>query len=311
MPSDSPPRPLGPTPLYRGRFAPTPSGPLHLGSLLTALASYLEARNRGGRWLLRIDDLDNPRVDPGAESTILFQLEAHGLHWDEPPRRQTGHLASYRAALDALRTRNLLYPCVCTRAELARQSLPGTDGAVYAGTCRARSGLSAESGALRLRVPAAILAFEDRGQGPQQRRLAAEVGDFIVLRRDGVTGYQLACAVDEAEQDITEVVRGADLLGSTFRQLHLMHQLGLPTPAYHHVPVLGDTLGRKLSKQNRAPALAPNDASDNLWRCLDWLGQRPPPSLAREPVASVLGWALSHWRAESIPARPMIEVMSL
>lgn len=300
----------GSTPTYRGRFAPTPSGPLHRGSLLTALASYLEARSRKGRWLLRIDDLDSERVDLAAERQILLQLEAHGLHWDEPPRRQSQQLPAYRAALERLERDSALYPCTCTRTDLARNALAGPDGPVYAGTCRA--GQAARGAyALRLRVTPGLLVFGDRGLGRQQRELASEVGDFVVRRRDGVIAYQLACAIDEVEQGITEVVRGADLLGSTFCQLHLLQRLDLPAPAYRHVPVLGDTLGRKLSKQNRAPALVSAEAADNLRRCLDWLGQRPPPALSHEPVAKVLDWALGHWNVQRIPTQPMIEVMSL
>lgn len=295
---------------YRGRFAPTPSGPLHLGSLLTALASCLHARAQGGHWLLRIDDLDRARLAPGAEDRILRQLECHGLHWDEAPRRQSEHLGEYHEAIAALRSQGLLYACVCSRSTLATQSLPGPDAPVYAGTCR-NAGHASANAALRLRVPDQALTFRDAGQGLQQRNLLREVGDWVVLRRDGVVAYQLACAVDEHAQHITEVVRGADLLTSSFRQLHLMELLRLRTPGYRHLPVLVDSTRRKLSKQNRAAPLEERHAPENLLRCLEWLGQQPPAALRRARVADVLAWGIEHWTPERLPARPEIELRSL
>lgn len=295
---------------YRGRFAPTPSGPLHLGSLLTALASYLQSKALGGIWLLRIDDLDTPRVMPGAETEILRQLEGHGLLWDESPRRQSEHLEEYAAALETLATRKLLFDCRCTRAVLATRSLPGPDGPVYAGTCRGReTTLIPDNGhALRLRVPDEILSLDDGWQGRSIRNLGTEVGDFVVRRADGQYAYQLACAVDEAAQAITEVVRGADLLGSTFRQISVMHSLGLSPPAYRHLPVLVDAHGDKLSKQNHASPLRADEAADNLYRCLQWLNQNPPAALSRGSVPSVLAWATAHWTPERVPPLPAVKV---
>jgi glutamyl-Q tRNA(Asp) synthetase len=197
--------------IYRGRFAPTPSGPLHLGSLLTALASYLRARSAGGLWLLRIDDLDAERSRPEWIDTILRQLQAHRLHWDEPPRLQSRHAAEYLPALQQLQQAGLLYACACTRAQLARDSLPGPDGAVYAGRCRDQAVLSPRP-AWRLRAGGCELRMDDIWQGELRRELAKDIGDFVVRRADGQTGYQLACVVDEAAQGITEVVRGADRL---------------------------------------------------------------------------------------------------
>lgn len=285
---------------YRGRFAPTPSGPLHLGSLLTALASWLQARSKGGSWLLRIDDLDRPRCLPGAVTEILRQLDAHGLHWDEAPRYQHEHQSEYQAALERLIARGEVYPCTCTRARLEQASRSGPDGPVYDGHCRRRSLPCHERHALRLRVPDEVLALQDGWQGPQQRNLALEVGDFTLRRSDGCFGYQLACAVDERAQGITEVVRGADLLGSTFRQCLLMLHLGWPLPSYRHGPVLLDPRGRKLSKQNHAAPLQAATAGENLLTCLAHLGQEPPPALRGETPMVVLEWARQHWRPERL-----------
>jgi glutamyl-Q tRNA(Asp) synthetase len=284
---------------YRGRFAPTPSGPLHLGSLVTALGSYCRARSLNGRWLLRIDDLDRPRVVPGAEDTILRQLEAHGLTWDEVPRRQSEHVAAYEDALSRLAQSGALYACTCTRATLRRvASAVSADEPVYAGTCR-HAGHPFEEGALRLRVGEGSLELDDGGPAPLRCALATDLGDFVVRRRDGQIGYQLACTVDEAAQRITEVVRGADLVTSSLRQVHLMHRLGLPVPAYRHLPVLVDAQGRKLSKQNHAPPVNPADAPENLRRALACLGQAPvekadPPAMLRQAVAD--------WDPDRIPS---------
>src|SRR5690348_16249186 len=211
---------------YRGRFAPTPSGPLHLGSLLTALASWLAARSAGGAWLLRIDDLDRARCPKGTDAVILRQLEAHGLDWDEAPRYQTRHLEEYREALRQLERSGRLYACTCSRATLKQGATPGPGGPVYPGTCRDAARDPAHA-SLRARVDDAELCFDDAWQGRQCRPLAREVGDFVVRRADGQPSYQLACAIDEHAQGITHVVRGADLLGSTFCQRWVLGQLGL------------------------------------------------------------------------------------
>lgn len=285
-------------PPYRGRFAPTPSGPLHLGSLLTALASYLQARRHGGAWLLRIDDLDRARCPAGMETQILRQLEAHGLLWDEAPRRQSDCAAAYREALEALSRAARLYACTCTRARLRAASRPGPDGAVYDGHCRAAGPVR---GSLRARVADERLCFEDGWQGLQCRALAQEVGDFVVRRADGLPAYQLACAVDEAAQGITEVVRGADLLGSTFQQRWLLQALRHEAPAYRHLPVLIDARGRKLSKQNHAAPVLAHEASRNLARCLRLLGQAAPVALEQAAPAELLQFAIAHWDAACVP----------
>ncbi len=293
--------------LHRGRFAPTPSGPLHLGSLLTALASYLHAKAAGGHWLLRIDDLDTPRCVPGAGDTIMRQLEAHALTWDESAVLQTQHLARYQEAIETLSARGLTYACACTRMLLKARSHPGPDGPVYDGHCRELR-LPADGHALRLRVDCGCLCFDDGLQGRVCRSLGPEVGDFVLRRADGIVGYQLACAVDETLMGITDVVRGADLLGSSFRQLHLMALLNVPRPRYLHLPLLIDHSGRKLSKQNHAAPIDAANASRNLQHCLQLLGQQPPDALTGATPKEWIDWAVPHWQPASVPRASELQV---
>jgi glutamyl-Q tRNA(Asp) synthetase len=249
---------------YRGRFAPSPTGPLHFGSLVSALASWLDARARGGAWLVRVEDIDGPRTVPGAAEDILDTLERFGFHADEPPVWQSTRLELYRTELDRLIAAGHVYPCGCTRKEIADSQLHAhrrNTTLIYPGTCR--GGLHGRPArAWRLRVPdeagcGAVIHFDDRWLGPQSQDLATEVGDFVLLRADGQWAYQLAVVVDDAAQGITHVVRGADLLDSTARQIWLQQCLGVPTPAHLHVPVVTNEDGEKLSKQNGAQALDP------------------------------------------------------
>ena len=248
---------LGP---YVGRFAPSPSGPLHEGSLVAAMASYLDARAHGGKWLVRIEDLDTPRMVPGASQTILRQLSELGMHWDADPWYQSDRLPAYAEAFEGLRQRGLVYPCGCTRKEIADSVLRVQghfpDGErPYPGTCR--HGLPAGRKAMswRLMVQPGTWTFEDRLLGLQQQDIAQSVGDFVIRRADGIWAYQLAVVVDDAAQGITDIVRGADLLGSTARQMVLAELLGYRYPSVLHVPVVHDQNGLKLSKQNGAPSL--------------------------------------------------------
>ena len=288
---------------HRGRFAPTPSGPLHLGSLLTALASWLDARHRGGRWLLRIDDLDRARCPPGTDAIILRQLEAHALHWDESPRYQAAHVEDYRDALHRLEQAQRLYACTCSRAVLKQASHQGPDGPVYSGTCR-NAGHAPGRASLRARLPDRELCFDDGLQGRQCRRLASEVGDFVVRRANGEIAYQLACAVDEQAQRITDVVRGADLLGSTFCQLWVQQELGQAPPRYAHLPVVTDARGRKLSKQNHAPAVDARAAAANLRHCLRLLNQE---DVAGDEPGEIVAAAAKRWDAARVSRTAQIE----
>lgn len=244
---------------YRGRFAPTPSGSLHLGSLVAALGSCLDARAHDGAWLVRMEDVDPPRVVRGAADAILRALEAYGFEWDGPVLYQSRRGEAYHAALERLARDGRVYGCTCSRKLIQEQGTRGVDGPVYAGTCRARP--AAAGTAQRLRVPAARLVFDDALLGRVACDLARECGDFVLKRADGVYTYQLAVVVDDAEQGITQVVRGADLLTSTPRQRVLQDALGLPAPAYLHLPVVLDAHGDKLSKQTLA---APIDAAHPL-----------------------------------------------
>lgn len=291
---------------YRGRFAPSPTGPLHFGSLVAAIGSFLEARARAGEWVVRIEDIDPPREPAGAADEILRVLDAFGLHWDGAVTYQSHRYAAYEAALDELRRLGVLYACACTRREIADSALVGVDGPVYPGTCREGVPPGREGRALRVRTDDVTIVFEDRVRGRIESRLAREVGDFILRRADGFYAYQLAVVVDDAEQGITDVVRGADLLASTARQIHLQRLLGLSTPTYAHLPVAVDAQGAKLSKQTGAEPVCPERVSALWWDVLRFLGQEPPADLRNETVGVVREWAIAHWRPAAIPRAPTI-----
>jgi glutamyl-Q tRNA(Asp) synthetase len=265
--------------MYVGRFAPSPSGALHFGSLAAAAASWLDARAARGRWLLRIEDLDAPRAQPGAADDILRGLERFGFTWDGPVLYQSLRGARYEAALEKLQAST--YWCGCTRREIADSALGlAADGAqIYPRTCRSGLPAGRAARALRLDVGRHTVSFVDRVQGPREQDLAREVGDFVLYRADGQVAYQLAVVVDDAEQGVTDVVRGADLIDSTGRQIHLQRLLGYPQPRYLHVPVAVNASGEKLSKQTGAPALDPSRRDELLARVLAFLGQRATADL--------------------------------
>lgn len=286
---------------YVGRFAPSPTGPLHFGSLIAATASYLQARQHGGRWLLRIEDLDPPREMPGAGELILASLRSLGFVWDGELVYQSRRQHIYQQFLDRLIEAGHVYPCACTRAEIADSNLGGPRGPVYPGTCREGLAPGRRARALRVRSDGAAIDFIDAVQGVQCQHLAREVGDFVVRRADGLFSYQLAVVIDDALQGVTEVVRGADLLDSTARQIHLQNLFKLPTPAYLHLPVAVNHRGEKLSKQMGAPPLRLDRPAALLCAALAFLGQRPPPRLREAGIAACWQWAIAHWDPGKIP----------
>ncbi len=296
-------------PRYRGRFAPSPTGPLHFGSLITALASCCDARAAGGEWFLRIEDLDLPRSRPEAEAGILATLERYGFAWDGPVIRQSERAALYKAALDRLRSDGDAYACACTRKDLEAAPMGVGGERVYPGTCR--NGVPPDRAlrpqrAWRLRTGDARIEFRDRLLGPQAQELAVDVGDFVVQRADGQFAYQLAVVVDDAAQDITHVVRGADLLASTPRQIFAQLRLGFPTPSYLHIPVALNAAGDKLSKQTDAAPLPaqPLPALVAAWRFLD----QPLPTGSAHPtsVAEFWQWSIDRWSPARLPPVPML-----
>jgi len=271
--------PSGSSPGYRGRFAPSPTGPLHFGSLIAATASYLQALVHDGEWLLRIEDIDPPRESPGAAKQLIDALATHGFSWHGPVRYQHARLDDYRAAVERLLNDGAAYRCACTRDEIRRAAtVTGPTGPVYPGTCRDRNLTDADVvlSSIRLRTTNAVISFDDLLQGPARCRLADTIGDFVIRRRDGLIAYNLAVVVDDARQRITEVVRGCDLLDMTPAQIALQQALGLPTPRYLHIPVATRTDGQKLSKRSGAEAVDLSRPGKNLVAALRFLCQEPP-----------------------------------
>lgn len=282
---------------YVGRFAPSPTGPLHFGSLVAALASYLDARHHRGRWLVRMEDVDETRCEGRWGDTILAQLDVLGLHWDGEVRVQSRHKAAYEAALASLRAGGHVFACRCSRREISDSAVQGVEGPVYAGTCR-DLGLAGDGLAWRVKVADVTVEFTDILQGTCQQNLARDVGDFILKRRDGLFAYQLAVVVDDHEQGVTHIVRGADLLASTPRQLHLQRLLGYRLCEYSHVPVAVNAAGQKLSKQTLAPAIAATEAVAQLNACLTFLGQ---PNVSAATPSELLQQAVANWDIRAVP----------
>lgn len=289
---------------YIGRFAPSPSGPLHFGSLIAALASFLDARAHRGQWLLRMEDLDPSREPPQAAGQILAALEAFGLHWDGQVLYQSSRLATYRDTLRQLQDEGYIYRCDCTRQQI--QSI----GGVYDNRCRHRKDLPQDC-ALRVKVTDRTIHFDDRIQGATEQHLLRECGDFVLLRKDGLFAYQLAVVVDDAFQNISAVVRGSDLLESTPRQIFLQQSLGFTTPRYAHFPVAVNADNQKLSKQHFATPLDHETPLPSLLRALRFLGQSVTIEMAQSDIATVLQWAIAHWDIQTVPKLATIRLDSV
>jgi glutamyl-Q tRNA(Asp) synthetase len=321
---------------YRGRFSPSPTGSLHFGSLVAAVGSYLDAKRHHGTWLVRMEDLDTPRCVSSSADDILRTLAAFGLHSDEPVLYQSQRTAAYEDALHHLQTFGAIYPCCCTRREIADSALHGIDGQIYPGTCRNGISEGREGRAWRVRTdylcrhsrengnPAiqnaffsnpldsrfrgndetqnlvGVIEFDDALQGRVTQHLENEIGDFVVKRADGLFAYQLAVVVDDAFQGITHIVRGADLLHSTPRQIYLQQLLGLPTPHYMHLPIAVNAQGEKLSKQTLAQAIGTDHVVATLVSVLEFLQQQPPVELRDGSVEEILNWAVMNWRLEPL-----------
>lgn len=285
-----------------GRFAPSPTGMLHFGSLITAVASYCLVKQVGGSWLVRIDDLDQPRVVAGAADHILYQLEQLGLYWDGSIVYQSRRSQRYQEVLAQLTAAQLTYPCVCSRKQVVA-SAPhfGDDGPVYPGTCRNLVLPNADAAAIRLKTNVHQITFTDRLRGTINQDVAAQVGDFILRRRDGVFAYQLAVVVDDHDSGVTQVVRGRDLLGSTARQIFLARQLRFAVPEYAHLPLALDRGGEKISKRHQIGAVEINNPSQLIYRALEFLGQAPPRELYGERPQQLLRWGCDNFALAAVP----------
>ena len=285
---------------YRGRFAPSPTGCLHFGSLVAALGSYLDARCNKGEWLVRIEDLDPPREIPGAANDILRTLHAYGFRWDGEIQYQSQRLVHYQAATERLLSTEKAFSCACSRGEIANAGRLGAGGQIYPGTCRNGIEKGRTPRSIRVRTNAEQITFRDQIQGVYSQSLQQDIGDYVIRRADGLFAYQLAVVVDDALQGISHVVRGLDLLSSTPRQMHLQHLLDLPTPVYAHLPLVVDAAGRKLSKQWRSQPVTMHNALDSLTAAFEFLNQRPPIDKPAN-LGEFWEWALCHWEIGRIP----------
>ncbi|MDH5649678.1 MAG: tRNA glutamyl-Q(34) synthetase GluQRS [Gammaproteobacteria bacterium] len=283
--------------ISRGRFAPSPTGPLHFGSLVAALGSYLNVKSKGGQWLLRIEDLDPPREQPGAADLIIRALDRYGFEWDGPVVYQSQRSDLYRNAIDALSRKGLTYYCTCSRKQLSILDTKQQNKLFYPGLCRGQTD-PIEDSSIRLHTHDRPIRFMDQHMGIMSQILQTESGDFVIRRRDGLFAYHLAVVVDDSEQGVTEIVRGADLLEATLPQIHLQQCLGLPTPDYLHLPVAITQAGQKLSKQNLAKSISLDNPVPTLMTALEFLGQDPPSDLT---FNEIMAWALNHWCASRIP----------
>ncbi len=285
---------------YIGRFAPTPSGPLHYGSIIAALGSYLQAKTNNGKWLVRIDDIDLDRAVTGADKIILQQLESLGLFWDGEVVYQSHRLDLYKASLEILESLNCIYPCTCSRKNLSEKS--------YA--CHCRNGLKPDKIArsIKIRTNNNEVSINDQLQGYYAQRLETDVGDFIIKRADGYYAYHLATVVDDAEQKITDIVRGVDLLDSTPRQVFLQNKLNLNTPSYLHLPIAIDNKGKKISKSLAPELINQYIPNEILFSALQFLNQSPPADLISSDVKTILDWAIKNWDIKILPRQKEMPV---
>jgi len=287
---------------YIGRFAPSPTGLLHFGSLLAATASYLQARSQHGQWLLRIEDLDKPREQAGAADAIIQTLAAYGFEWDQPIVYQSQRLAAYTEALQTLSPH--IYACSCSRKSLQlNHTRTGNFGLIYSGTCRAKNLALSTDAAIRLTVADQLICFNDQIQGTFCQNLAQDLGDFVIRRADRIFAYQLAVVVDDAWQNVTEIVRGSDLLDNTPRQIYLQNLLGYSMPKHAHIPIIINDLGQKLSKQTLAPALSTDTSYliTNLCKALNCLGQTSIHQLSFSSIQEFWDWAIVNWDINKVP----------
>jgi glutamyl-Q tRNA(Asp) synthetase len=287
---------------YIGRFAPTPSGPLHFGSIIAAFGSYLQARSNNGKWLVRIDDIDQARTVAGADKLILEQLESLRLCWDESVVYQSRRLDLYQTALDELQLLKCTFPCVCSRKDLSDKPYPGT--------CRTGIKSNSIARSIRIKTSNSEIGINDQLQGYYSQCLESKIGDFIIKRADGFFAYHLAVVVDDAEQNVTNIVRGADLLDSTLRQVYLQNKLNLYTPSYLHLPVAIDNAGKKISKATNAESVNSNSPNETLFNVLGFLGQSPPEELITYDVESILSWSIQNWNINSLPTQKEIKIDS-
>jgi glutamyl-Q tRNA(Asp) synthetase len=287
---------------YRGRFAPSPTGAVHYGTLVAAVGSYLQAKKNSGKWFLRIDDIDLTRKIEGADTAIIETLEAFGFEWHGEIIYQSSQTKYYQQALEQLMSQSLVFPCLCSRKQLA-----ASNSEVYPGTCRHRQLPENKQHALRIRAKNIDISFNDAVMGAQRQNIEKQCGDFIIKRRDGLFAYQLAIVVDDAMQNISEIVRGGDLLDSTPRQIYLQQLLHYPTPAYCHLPLAIDAAGNKISKSTGATRINIENKEKLLLSVLDFLGQQPPDELAKCALNDIWAWAIKHWQISLVPAVTCIQ----
>lgn len=293
--------------VYIGRFAPSPTGPLHFGSLVAAVASFCDAKANTGKWLLRMEDVDKQRAVKGAANYIIQTLAEFGFEWDGEIVYQSQRSELYSAQLEKLKQTELVYPCTCSRKdiELTKPTM-GIEGAIYPKTCLNSAVKPNKQAAWRVQTLDEVMTFQDAIQGLIKQNISRDIGDFVLLRADKLFAYQLAVVVDDAAQNITHIVRGADLLLSTPRQIYLQRLLTLATPKYAHIPIICNSAGEKLSKQTLAKAITKDNASALMFKALSLLNQHPPSELLYEPVQTILKWGVDHWQLNAVGRKNLL-----